>query len=103
MHGGRWAWVGARALLHLLRFTHLGRRPVLGPPLPVRPGTTPLAHEPVGERRDLRWEPAEGTRARLLRGVPPAALGLTALAAYAGVRRLRRVRMAAGRPGRLAA
>jgi len=117
--GTRLEWLAIRAGLHVVRFAHLGRRPVLGPPLPLRPGTTPfsllspeekhraaLAGEPVGERHDLHWQRVAGRRGQLLRCVPPAALGLAAVsAASAGTlaRHLRRARVPTGRPGRLTA
>ncbi len=113
--GSRLEWLAIRAGLHVVWFAHLGRRPVLGPPLPLHPGTTAAsllppgelqravrAGEPVGQRHDLRWEPAAGRRARVLRLVPPAALGLAAVSVVSArsvARHLLRVRT--GRPGRV--
>lgn len=106
VHGGRWTWRAVRVWLHVVRFALLGRRPVLGPPLPLVPGVPPAAEMPaadkrqamltgtpvVGQRHDLHWEPVAGTRGRLLRLVPPASLGVAALTAYAGLRGLRGLR-----------
>jgi hypothetical protein len=105
VRGGRLHWLAVRAGLTVLGFVHLGRRPVLGPPLPLHPPGGPYAvlpgtAAPVGARHALRWVPAEGARARLLRWVPRTSVVLTALVAYSGGRRLTRPRMAAGHPGR---
>lgn len=101
VRGNRLEWLAIRAGLHAVRFAHLGRRPVLGPAHPVHRGATPSER-----RHDVHWEPVAGPRGRLLRCVPPAALGLAAVSAVSAARlarHLRRTRVHPGRPGRLTA